>query len=309
MDIPIFKYWFSFFIPKHAIFKKVLYTFVLYLESILIIMKISKDTKISHLIKHNPDSIEVIASINKHFNKLKNPVLRKLLAPRVTIAEAAKIGNTTVEVFLLKLKEIGFEIENTSNDVVDDVTETQTTEMLNIDKKKLVELDVRLTIAAGNDPLKSIIESTKKLPEDGVLLIINSFEPLPLINNLRDKGFDSVTQRPEEGVVHTYFFKSKDSTKVDLKEVEETDLNDFELTVSEFGENIKTIDVRDMEMPEPMVTILQEIENLPEGHALYVNHKRVPQFLLPELEKRDFSILNFEEEENNVKLLIFKDKN
>lgn len=269
-------------------------------------MKISKDTKISQLIKQNPDSIEVIAGINKHFNKLKNPVLRKLLAPRVSIAEAAKIGGSTIEVFFDKLKEIGFEVDGTINNDIVEQAETPSTDILNIDKEKLINLDVRPTIQAGNDPLKSIIEATKKLPEDGVLLIINSFEPIPLINNLREKGFDSVTQRPEEGVVHTYFFKSKDSSNVDVAEVEETELNEFELTVSEFGENIKTIDVRDMEMPEPMVTILQEIENLPERHALYVHHKRVPQFLLPELEKRDFSILNLEEAENNVKLLIFK---
>jgi len=84
---------------------------VLYLEPILISMKITEHTKISKLIQENPASIDVIAGINKHFRKLKNPVLRKLLAPRVSIAEAAKIGDTTVEVFLSKLKEIGFEVE------------------------------------------------------------------------------------------------------------------------------------------------------------------------------------------------------
>jgi uncharacterized protein (DUF2249 family) len=269
-------------------------------------MKISENTKISQLIKQNPDSIEVIASINKHFNKLRNPVLRKLLAPRVSIADAAKIGGSTVEVFLAKLKEIGFEIDNTKYAKMEEQAETNASKMENIDKNKLVTIDVRPTIEAGNDPFKTLMEATKKLDADGVLLVINSFEPLPLINNLRDKGFDHKIERPEEGVVHTYFFKSKDAAKVELQQVEETDLNDFELTVSEFGENIKIVDVRDMEMPEPMVTILKEIENLPEGHALYVHHKRVPQFLLPELKKRDFNILSQEEDENNVKLLIYK---
>jgi uncharacterized protein (DUF2249 family) len=269
-------------------------------------MKISEKTKISQLIKQNSQSTEVIAGINKHFNKLRNPVLRKLLAPRVSIAEAAKIGGSTVEVFLAKLKEIGFEIDNTKYTKMEEQAETNASKMGNIDINKLVTIDVRPTIEAGNDPFKTLMDATKKLPDDGVLLVINSFEPLPLINNLRDKGFGHQTERHQAGVVHTYFFKSKNAGKLELQQMEQPDVDDFELTVSEFGENMKIIDVRDLEMPEPMVTILKEIENLPEGHALYVHHKRVPQFLLPELKNRNFNILSQEEDENNVKLLIYK---
>lgn len=59
-------------------------------------------------------------------------------------------------------------------------------------------------------------------------------------------------------------------------------------------------------MPEPMVTILKEIETLKEGEALYVDHKKIPQFLLPELEQRDFNILYKEIDCNHTKLLIYK---
>ena len=271
-------------------------------------MRISEKTKISQIIKENPEAIQVIASINKHFKKLANPVLRKLLAPRVSIADAANIGGTTVEVFLEKLEEIGFEIDNSKKTKIEDLTKKQEFKMENINKEKLVELDVRPTIEAGNDPFKSIMEAIKVLPDDKTLLIINVFEPIPLINHLKEKGYESKTERPEPGVVHTYFRKSMQTSDETLPEIEKTELNDFELAVSEFGENIKTIDVRHLEMPEPMVTILQETENLPEGHALFVHHKRIPQFLLPELKKREFTILSHELDENNLNLLIFKKK-
>ncbi|MCD4663723.1 MAG: DUF2249 domain-containing protein [Bacteroidales bacterium] len=269
-------------------------------------MKVSANTKISALLKANPVSIDVIASINKHFKKLKNPVLRKLLAPRVTIADAAKIGNTSVDIFFEKLKDIGFEIDITETKQGENNIQKQDLIMDNFMKENIVKLDVRPNIEAGNDPFKIILDAIKELPENGVLQIINVFEPLPLINHLRDKGYDSMTERPEEGVVHTYFRKAAQVSNEDLPEIELTEFTEFEMKTSEFGENIKTIDVRHLEMPEPMVIILLEVEKLPEGHALYVNHKRIPQFLLPELKKRDYIILYNEVDENNMKLLIYK---
>ncbi|MDX5436888.1 MAG: DUF1858 domain-containing protein, partial [Pontibacter sp.] len=55
-------------------------------------MEIAANTKISAILKANPDAIEAIAAINRHFEKLRNPLLRKILASRVTIADAARIG-------------------------------------------------------------------------------------------------------------------------------------------------------------------------------------------------------------------------
>ncbi len=43
-------------------------------------MKINSQTKISALIKDNPNTIEAIVSVNPYFSKLKNPLLRGILA-------------------------------------------------------------------------------------------------------------------------------------------------------------------------------------------------------------------------------------
>jgi len=59
-------------------------------------------------------------------------------------------------------------------------------------------------------------------------------------------------------------------------------------------------------MPEPMTTILEELEQLPEGFALFVDHKKVPQFLLPELEERNFEIHFKKRSIDHLQLLIFK---
>jgi hypothetical protein len=58
-----------------------------------------------------------------------------------------------------------------------------------------------------------------------------------------------------------------------------------------------------------MMTILSEIEKLPEDKALFVYHKRIPVFLLPELKERKFDYRIKEMTPNEVRLLIFKEQN
>jgi hypothetical protein len=55
-----------------------------------------------------------------------------------------------------------------------------------------------------------------------------------------------------------------------------------------------------------MVTILQEIGNIKDDNALFVFHKKIPQYLLPELTERGFKTSILEIAEGNVNLLIYK---
>jgi len=272
-------------------------------------MKINRNTRISTLIKENKETIDVIASINKNFLKLKNPILRRVLAPRVTVADAAKVGGVDIEIMIDKLEEIGFEYEGENKTIKNKTTkETSLNEEVPLKHvKNLVTLDVRPTLDSGEDPFNIIMKEVKILKDDQTLKIINSFEPIPLIRKLQSKGYESWTERPEEGVVHT-FFKMDNSKWVD-NEIEEVVLKnkkDFDEQLTFFGDNCKSIDVRQLEMPEPMVQILKEIETLKRGQALYVDHKKIPQFLLPELEVRNFEILFKEIDCNHTKLLIYK---
>jgi len=73
-----------------------------------------------------------------------------------------------------------------------------------------------------------------------------------------------------------------------------------------FKNNIQTIDVRSLEMPLPMLTILDALDKLPAENALYVYHKRIPVFLLPELSERKFDYRIKEISAGEVHLLIFR---
>lgn len=270
-------------------------------------MQINAKTKISALINENEGVIDVIASINKHFRKLKNPVLRKVLAPRVNIADASKIGGVPVCLMIDKLREFGFELD------AECMCETELELFkLGINKTKnimrketVIDLDVRPILDSGVDPFEAIMAKLKTLDDSDTLKIINTFEPIPLLNILKKKGYDYQVERPEEGVVHTYLEKAGIAPKKDDKEAENEEEFTYDSVLQEFAGKMKEIDVRDLEMPMPMVTILEELEHLDADNALFVNHKKLPQYLLPELKDRKFKWVSKEIGEGDLKLIIF----
>jgi len=270
-------------------------------------MKINENTRVSELIKFNEDAIDAIASINKMFKKLKNPVLRKVLAKRVSISDAAKVGGAKVEDFYKVLKPLGFESETIDfekNNKPNTQYKFNTMDINKIDPATIVELDVRDEIAGGSDPFATIMDAVKKLPEGKTLKLINVFEPIPMINKLNKKGYESFVDNSQPGMVITYFHKKEDMNLDEETRFASKDT--FDKVKAFYGEKIIEIDVRGLEMPEPMVQTLANAEGMGEGYALYVNHKKVPQYLIPELEDRGFKFLVYEVAEGDVKLLIFK---
>ncbi len=265
---------------------------------------INANTKISALLREDPAALEAIISIAPKFTKLRNPLLRKLMASRTTIRMASKIGGVTPEAFFAKLEPLGFTIDKAE---APEEAGTQTPMpdfMKNIKPENVLELDVRPILNEGKDPFNLILGKVKALEPRQTLKIINDFEPIPLILLLEKQGFKVYSEVVDGNTYHTWFFKSEASTIPDAT-VKGND-DDFEAWVKKFEGRTTTIDVRHLEMPLPMLTILDELEKLPEGQALYVDHKRIPVFLLPELEERKFEYRAKEISEGNVKLFIFK---
>lgn len=275
-------------------------------------MKINKDTKISELIKANKDSIEAIAALSKPFKKLRNPVLRKLMASRVTIAEAASIGKTTVDAFAQALTPLGFEFEKTSFETEEN-QETKPSWLVSLKKEQILVFDVREMLADNEDPLKEIMKKFKTVEKGNALCIINTFIPTPLIHLLEKESVLTYTSTKNEKEYHTFFYKTQEVSKKkdtsDGLKIFKVSQEDFLAHQSTFSEaQTKEIDVRHLEMPGPMQRILEVLETLKDDQLLYVHHKRIPIYLLEELESRDFVIHIWTVDENEVKLMIEKAK-
>ncbi|MGV9011330.1 MAG: DUF2249 domain-containing protein [Flavobacteriales bacterium] len=265
---------------------------------------INANTKISELLREDPEALEAIISIAPKFNKLRNPLLRKLMASRTTIRMASRIGGVTPEDFFAKLQPLGFVIDKAATAQEPGMTTPMPDFMKHITPENVLELDVRPILNKGKDPFNLFLGKVKALAPLQTLKIINDFEPIPLILLLEKQGFKVYSEVVDGNMYNTWFYKSEAITIPDTKVNGNSD--DFDAWVKKYEGRTTTIDVRHLEMPLPMLTILDELDKLPAGQALYVDHKRIPVFLLPELEERKFEYRAKEISEGNVKLFIFK---
>lgn len=248
-------------------------------------MTITPTTRIGAVIRFNPQAIEALISLSPHFNKLKNPVLRRLLAPRVTIAEAAAIGDCSVRQILGNLALIGFEVDAS---IIAAETVVEPPDNIKIDL--VISHDARPELNAGLDPLNSILEKLSGIKAGQTMLVINSFEPVPLIRILKDQRYAIAVSKKQAGLVCTYITKTNEAgplTESGAAMVEDEEL--FESILRHYNLKFTEVDVREMEIPKPLITILDELEHLQDGEALYVRHRKVPVYLLPELKERNFN--------------------
>lgn len=270
-------------------------------------MLINSQTKIAALLKHHPDALEAIVPLSADFKKLRNPVLRKLMAGRTSIAMASKIGGCTPEDFFKKLEPLGFEADTSPSLSAETTTEQKVIPAFikELEADHIVSLDVRSMLASGNDPLKLIQQTVKALKQGQALKIINTFAPTPLIALLKNQGFESYVDAVSNDLFETYFYKTTADGSVEIEAVPD-DTNDWNQVLKRFENKLQEIDVRQLEMPLPMMTILEALEKIPDDTALYVYHKRIPVFLLTELKDRQFDYRIKEVQNGEVHLLIFK---
>ncbi|MCD6122561.1 MAG: DUF2249 domain-containing protein [Spirochaetales bacterium] len=173
-------------------------------------MVIIAKTKIKDALKEHPQLKEVLIKLSPKFKKLNNPVIYKLVARWATFGDIARTGGFSVcELLHTVNKEIGTEKElfelapECIKESKPEVTEKKPEWVENI--KQTVILDVR---EREGFFLPEITSALKKLREDQILLVTNSFYPAPLVKMLTEQGhkiyYEAV--HPEE---HRLYIKKK----------------------------------------------------------------------------------------------------
>lgn len=279
-------------------------------------MIINEKTKVSDVIKAEKASIDALASLSSPLSKLKNPILRKVMASRVTLSEAAKMGGVSIEAMAKALAPLGFEFQS---DAVagKGAKDTAPQWLESLDESKIHNFDVRELLAGGGEPLKEIMAKFKTVPEAEALCIIVNFEPVPLINMLQKKGtVQCYTRQLSPVEFHTYFYKLPKNivaqtipavSQVKAGEVIHDAEPDFKKLCDQFGsDRLVTVDVRALEMPGPRMTILESLKTLGARQALYVYHKRIPLYLLEDLAEMSFEVHLCALEETDVRMLLYK---
>ncbi len=269
---------------------------------------ITRSMKISKMLNDYPETLEVLLKTTPHFNKLKNKILRKALSSRVNVEQAASIAGVNLNDLLFNLnKSVNLISQSRIKQDNEDMEEIKIEEIssdfiANISQAKIIELDVRPILESGKDPFLDIMAKVKTIGDDEVLLLINSFEPVPLYSVLSKKGFEHNTIK-KGSAFYIYFFK-KEVSKNTTTDTANENVNE-KISPHDY-ENIIEIDVRELEPPEPMIKILETLSSVDEKTVLVVHHHREPLMLYPKLEERGYRAISNKIKENYFKVIITK---
>lgn len=149
--------------------------------------------------------------------------------------------------------------------------------------ESFVTLDVREDLKSGREPLGKILDAIHGLGTGKGLRLIAPFKPTPLFFVLGRMGFSHREQLLEPGSWEVLFEKGgKVSAEQEKERTPPTD------EPHEPGRHVE-VDARGLEPPQPMVTILEAVESLPDWAELHALTDRRPLHLYPQLEARGFT--------------------
>ncbi|HXG04198.1 MAG TPA: DUF2249 domain-containing protein [Candidatus Binatia bacterium] len=255
---------------------------------------ISAGTPLGRLLDEHPELVEVLAGYHPHFGRLRNRLLRKVMAPRVTVAEAARMAGVPAEDLLRVLSEalgeaVGADDTAGARAAAGEAV-PRPTALARLGEADVVRLDVREDIRRGKEPLGRIMTAVKGLGPGQVLVVRAPFEPVPLYEVLGRRGLAHWTERHAADDWSVWFYRPDAASGESGREADEVSAPAAAGSPPGAGRAPRTvrIDVRGLEPPMPMVLVLERLERLEADEQLEVIHERRPLFLYPLIVERGF---------------------
>ncbi|RLE19314.1 MAG: hypothetical protein DRJ14_01085 [Acidobacteria bacterium] len=168
---------------------------------------ITPDTKVGSLLDNFPELEPVLMALSPKFEKLKNPVLRKTVAKVATLRQVAKVGAVPLPLLINELRRAAG-MEDLELDTVNPA-DIAVPSWLN-GARPVEAIDIRDDIDAGVQPISIVMKKLNTLNEGEILKVIAPFEPVPLIDLAKKKGFAvHLDKENDTGFMAVYFRKSE----------------------------------------------------------------------------------------------------
>jgi hypothetical protein len=165
-------------------------------------MLITPETKILALLENYPQLEETLLSISPAFAKLQNPLLRRTIARMATLRQVAQIGNVPLAELINRLRRAAGQSEGMFEESMN-AERPIWLDMNNIQER----LDARPMLEAGEHPLAVVLSALPKLPNGKIYELTTPFLPAPLLEQVRQKGFQVFSETLSENLVKNYFCK------------------------------------------------------------------------------------------------------
>jgi len=159
-----------------------------------------------------------------------------------------------------------------------------------------VTLDVREDIRKGGEPFSKIMDAVAHLRPDENLLLLAPFEPKPLFGVLAKQGFAHTAREIEGGDWEVIFMRRNCDAPS-----QQSESGAFAVPIQQRRGGAATkfieVDARGLEPPQPLVSILEVLVDLPADAQLRAHTDRRPMHLYAQLEERGF--IGESEEQND----------
>ncbi|MEA1986958.1 MAG: DUF2249 domain-containing protein, partial [Candidatus Marinimicrobia bacterium] len=259
-------------------------------------MVILGKTKIKDALEQYPQLKEVLISYSSKFKKLDNKFIFNTVAKWATFNDVSKIGNISICDLLHTLNEEIGETSELNKSFPDCIKEIKRTVQLKEpdwykNVKQFIEYDVR---EIDGYFLPKIFEKLSKLKEGKALIVINSFEPAPLINMLEDKKVKYFSEKINDSEFHLTILFQKSlqliDPKIDWKEQLDLfpDLNVIGMST------------------DPFEMIMKKAQNIGEGHGFVLTQNFKPDPLINMLVQMGFETLTEQVDKFRFKNYFYK---
>ncbi len=255
--------------------------------------------KISEVLKRYPALLDVLVDLSPAFSRLRNPMLRKVQTRLVTVQQAAGIAGLDPRE-LVRTLNLAAGITPPGVESDDESTpREQERPAWAVAATVARELDVREMLANGQEPFRLITGTAREVGSGEAFALMTSFEPLPLYDALAKQGFSHWGEPIGNGDWRILFHR--DGEAAAAKTPASTGVEWDAPASAEV-----TIDVSELVPPEPMVRILEALEELPDGARLLVHHVRRPMHLYDRLDEMGYAHATRELAQDRVEVLIQK---
>ena len=239
--------------------------------------------RVSDVLARDESLVDVFVRYAPHFAKLRNRAMRRVMARLVTVEQAARTANVPSAQLVRDLNAalgiVPQEVDTRQSDPLPEPSlpisaqGEQAAELRHSATARVVELDVRDALRAGEEPFSKIMAAVSGLKDEEVLHLRTIFEPVPLFAVLGKRGFVHESRAHAADDWSAWFWRPDKRVGVPSP-APESPLPDEEAPTV-------WLDVRGSHPPEPMMRTLAALETLPLGHVLVQVNDRVPQLLFP----------------------------
>ena len=168
------------------------------------------NSKLSEALKYGPPILEYVIGLNPHgFERLRNPMMQKVMPPRITLKRIAAMVKMPLQDLLDKLNEMaGLPPERVDESPGPPQSpEERPTWMNDVNLEKMFWVDVLAGDERLDDPMPPINIAVNGLKPGQTIGVKHKWEPQPLFDIWHLRGFDFWSEQQGPDLWHIFVHK------------------------------------------------------------------------------------------------------